>query len=149
MLDLVARQKISDAIEKAVRGGDVPVNNLITAIRGDIEIAYQRRRNSLSEIRVRLVDDYNREFAKGDNADREKLRTLAERVRAHEDRWEVFAGAHPGESLDAMKDAHTALVDFAKSGSKKVNLATLADAMETFAARAKRIGQAVQALREI
>lgn len=74
---------------------------------------------------------------------------FAERIREHENRWEIFASANPGEGLDAMAKAHSALVAYAKSGQKVNDLASLVSAMEDFAARAKIIGQAVQELKEI
>jgi hypothetical protein len=48
-----------------------------------------------------------------------------------------------------MRDAHTALVAYARSAGRVTDLASLVQAMEAFAARAKRLGQAVVALQEI
>jgi hypothetical protein len=149
ILDLIVQQKIKAAIEKAINEGELPVNKLISTIRSDISLAYERKREALSGMRVTLVDEYNRELAKRENANAELLRVLAERVRAHEDRWEAFASANPGEGLDAMQKAHTALVKFAKSSHKVADFASLVDAMEAFAARAQAIGQAIQSLRAI
>lgn len=149
VLNFVLQQKIRDALDKAVDEGETPINHLIGVIRNDITIAYERKRNSLSDMRVILVDEYNTEMLKGASADTEKLRILAERIREHENRWEVFASANPEEGLDAMAKAHSALVTYAKSGQEATDLASLVSAMEDFAARAKIIGQAVQELREI
>ena len=144
VLNLIVQQKIKDALDKAIQAGDAPINRLLNVIRSDITVAYERKRNALSEMRVILVDEYNREVQKGDGADPEKLRVFAERIRTHENHWEVFVSANPGEALDAMAAAHTALVNYAK---KTIDLASLVDAMETFAARAQRIGKAIQELR--
>jgi hypothetical protein len=100
-------------------------------------------------MRVALVDEYNIEMKKGDGANPERLRILAERIRAHEDLWEVLATANPGEGLDAMAKAHSALIVYAKSAHKINDLASLVSAMETFAARAGAIGKSVQALRNL
>jgi hypothetical protein len=136
ILDLVLQEKIKDALEKAIKNGKDPVNNLLTVIHSDINLAYERKRSMLSDLRVALVDQYN----KG------KSQMLAERIIAHEDRWEAFASADPGEGLDAMAKAHVALVKYAESSHKATDLASLVDAMEAFAARAVSIGRAVQAL---
>jgi hypothetical protein len=149
ILNFIVERKIQKALDEAIRNGHQPINNLIGVIRSDIAIAYQRKRNSLSAVRTALVDEYNNEMAKRAGADPEKLRALAEKIRDHEDRWEVFATANPGEGLDAMAKAHTALVEYAQSAHKINDLASLASAMEAFAARAVSIGQSVQALRQI
>jgi hypothetical protein len=146
VFDLIIQQRIQAALDRAIQVGDSPVNRLLNAIHSDIIIAYQRKRNSLSDMRVILVDEYNRELSKSPR-DSEKLRLWAERISANEDRWESFGNANPGEALDAMASAHTALVNYAKSPKGPTDLASLVDAIETFAARAQRVGQAIQNLR--
>jgi outer membrane murein-binding lipoprotein Lpp len=147
ILSLITQNKIREALDKAIKDGEVPINKLLSVIRNDISIAYERKRNSLSDTRVSLVREYENERAKGPTSEPEKLRLYADRIRAHEDRWEAFASADPGEGLDAMAKAHTALVNFAKSSQKVNDLASLVEAMEAFAARAMNIGRAIQALR--
>jgi hypothetical protein len=149
ILSFIIERKIERALDKAIKEGEVPINNLIAVIRDDIQIAYQLKRNSFSESRKTLVREYNRELGKGASADVEQLRILADRIRANEDRWEILATANPGEGLDAMAKAHSALIDYAKSAHKVSDLASLVSAMESFAARASAIGKAVQSLREI
>lgn len=148
VLDLVIQHKIQEALDSAIEGGEAPINDLVKLLRRDINLAYQRKRTALSAIRLALVDDYNRETQKGPKADPDKLRTYAERIRAQEDRWETFNNSNPGEGLDAMAKAHSALVEFAESDKKKSSFQDLVAAMEDFAARAKRVGEAVQALRD-
>jgi hypothetical protein len=147
ILTLVIQQKIKEALDKCIKDGETPINSLLSVIRSDVSIAYERKRQSLSDIRVGLVDEYSREISRGTKADGEKLRLYAERIRDHENQWEVFASANPGEGLDAMVKAHTALINYAKSRHNATDLASLVEAMEAFAARAVNIGQAVQALR--
>lgn len=147
IVDLIVRNKISDALSKAINDGEVPINALLEAIRGDMQIAYGRKRLFFSRTRVVLVDDYRSALTNG--ADSERLKSLAERIRTHEDKWEELGSANPAEGIDAMKKAHTALLKYAKSSHKVTDLASLVDAMEDFASRAKSIGQAIQALREL
>jgi hypothetical protein len=148
VLNLIVEQRLRDALKAAVERGEAPVNNLVAAIGDDVVIAYERKRNSLSDLRVAFVDQYNVEQQKP-TPDLVRLRALADQIRAHEDRWEVFASANPASGLDAMRDAHTALVVYARSAGRVTDLASLVDAMETFAARAKRVGQAVAALEQL
>ncbi|HTE17432.1 MAG TPA: hypothetical protein VK689_03500 [Armatimonadota bacterium] len=143
----VTERRIERALEKAVKDGEAPINRLVSVIRKDIVIAYERRRTALSGERVILVDEFNRELDRGAGADAEKLRLFASRIRNHEDRWEIFATANPQEGLDAMAAAHSALVKYARSPQRKIDLATLVDAMEAFASRANTVAQAVKTLR--
>jgi hypothetical protein len=149
ILNLVVERRIQKALDEAISKGHAPINNLIRVIGSDIQLAYQRKRTALLAVRKALVDEYNLEFEKGPGADSEKLRAYAEKIRDHEDRWEVFATANPSEGLDAMAKAHTALVEYAKSAHKINDLASLTSAMEAFAARATSVGQSIQALRQL
>lgn len=149
ILNLVAQKKMKDALNKAISTGREPVNNLITAIRNDINLAYERKKNALSGLRVDLVDAYNEEMSKGGSSDSEKLKLLAERVIAHEDRWETFASSNPGEGLNAMVSAHNALVNYAGSSQKIEDLSTLIEALEAFTARAESLGKSIKSLQEI
>jgi len=149
VLNFIVQRKIKAALESAISKGEGPINDLIAVIRSDIDLAYQRRRSAVSGIRTMLVDEYNREAEKGASANPERLKILAERISSHEDRWEAFAAANPGDGLDAMAKAHTALVNYAKSAHKINDFASLVSAMEAFAARAISIGKSIQALREV
>ena len=149
ILDLIIQQKIKEALDKAIQNGEQPINNLIVTIGDDITLAYERRRNAFSALRVALRDDYARELQKKPNHDPEKLRLLAERIRAHEDVWEAFGNSNPQAGLTAMARAHSALVTYARSSHKPADFAALVGAMEAFAARAMVIGQAVQELRNL
>jgi hypothetical protein len=148
VLNLIVEQRLRDALKTAVERGEDPVNRLVAAIGDDVVVAYERKRNSLSALRVVFVDQYNVEQQKP-TPDLGRLRALADQIRVHEDRWEVFASANPATGLDAMRAAHTALVQYARSAGRVTDLASLVQAMETFAARAKRLGQAVVALQEL
>jgi hypothetical protein len=147
ILELVAEQKIRDALKRAIEAEDDPINTLLSVISDDMRLAYQRKRNMLSAMRTDLRDEYERALAAG--ADAATLRAAAEAVRAHEDRWEAFASANPATGLNAMRDAHAALVKYARSAGKPSDILTLAAAMEAFAARAQALGQAVHALKGI
>jgi len=147
VLQAFANQAIEKALQKAVKTGAGPVNQLIQAIEQDATVAYERKRNGFSAMRVTLVDQYNREFEKGKSAEPEKLKAYADAISAGEDRWDAFLTAQPTDGLEAMKRANQALVQFAGTSKPSVSdLASFVDAMDSFAATAARVGRAVQAL---
>jgi len=75
------------------------------------------------------------------------LKAYEDDVSATEDRWEAFQIARPVEGLTAMQKANTAMVAFAKTPKPAISdFETFVDAMETFAATAKRVGEAVAQL---
>ena len=147
VLQAFAEQAIENALKKAIATGAEPVNQLIQAIEQDTTLAYERRRTGLSGARVILVDQYNREFVKGKDADPAKLKAYADAISAGEDRWEAFATAQPTDGLEAMKRANQALVKFAATPKPNItDLTSFVNAMDSFANAANRVGRAVQEL---
>lgn len=147
LLQAFAEQAIESALEKAIATGAEPVNQLIQAIEQDATVAYQRKRSGLSAARVILVDQYNREFEKGNGADPAKLKAYADAISVGEDRWEAFLTAQPTDGLEAMKRANQALVKFAATPKPNItDLTSFVDAMDSFANTASRVGRAVQEL---
>jgi hypothetical protein len=148
VLKAIAEQSIQAALKKAITAGAEPVNQLLDAIGSDATLAYERRRTTLSGARVIVIDQYNREFQKGANADPEKLKAFADAVSAQEDRWEAFITARPATGLDAMKNANFALVDFAKKPKPSIHdVTTLSDAMDAFASIASHLGDVAKELK--
>jgi hypothetical protein len=142
----IVERTIEQALAKAIVAGDGPVNGLIAAIRTDSIVAYERKRNALSDTRRAAVDAYNAECMKP-TPDPAKLKAAADLVAATEDRWEAFQTARPVDGLDAMQRANTAMVTFAKLPKPNItDFASLVDAMETFATTAARVGEAVKTL---
>jgi hypothetical protein len=147
VLQAFAEQAIETALKKAIATGAKPVNDLIQAIERDMAIAYERKRSGMSAARVILIDQYNREFEKGKNADPAKLKAYADAISAEEDRWEAFLTAQPDAGLDAMRKANEAMVKFAATPKPTVtDLASFVDAVDSFASTADRVGRAVQEL---
>lgn len=149
ILQALAEQKIESALKKAVSTGAGPVNELISAIETDAQLAYESKRNQYSAARVALIDQYNQDYKKASAASPEKLKKHADAISAGEDRWESFLTARPSEGLEAMKKANDALVKFAAIPKPSVtDLASFVDAMDAFADTAKRVGQVVQNLKQ-
>lgn len=145
ILSQVAQHNLEAALKDAIAKGAEPVNTLISAIESDATIAYERKSTAESAARVIAIDQYNREFMGGKNPD--KLKAYAEAISAEEDRWEAFGTAQPTAGLESMKAANAALVMFARTPRPNIHdVASLADAMSSFASTALRLSTAVQAL---
>jgi hypothetical protein len=150
VLQAFVNQRIEEALRQAIATGAGPVNELIQAIRIDAETAYERKRSALSQRRGERALAYNTEADKGSGANPAKLRELANAVSLSEDRWEAFMTARPAVGLDAMQRANEALVKFASTPRPSVtDFASFVDAVESFAAIAARVGEAVHTLRTL
>ncbi|HEY2384894.1 MAG TPA: hypothetical protein VGK48_27275 [Terriglobia bacterium] len=145
VLEIFVTKKIEEGIKTAAEQGVRPVNDLIEALKVDITVAYERKRQDYSERRTAAIDAYNEEFSKGDKSDPGKLRDYANAIGDTEDRIEAFLTADPGEGLDAMKKANEALEKFARQSKPTVHdLASFVDAMEAFGNAAKRAADSLQ-----
>ncbi len=148
VLKAFAEQSAQTALKKAIAAGADPVNQLLDAIEADATLAYERRRTTYSGARVIVIDQYNREFQRGARADPEKLKAFADAISSQEDRWEAFLTARPTAGLEAMKNANSALVDFAKKPKPSIHdVTTLSDAMDSFATTAAHLGDVAKELK--
>ncbi|WAK00533.1 hypothetical protein [Methylobacter sp. YRD-M1] len=145
---IAAEKKIQAALDHAILAGEEPIRNLIHAIRDDITIAYERKRNALSAQRVDYVDAYEDTVSAAGNSNYDQRKQRADELIAYLDVWESFPLTNPYEGLNAMADAYSALVAYAKSPKAPTDLSSLADQVELFAARANRIGAAIQQLEQ-
>jgi hypothetical protein len=144
VLKAIVERQIEAALKEAVLTGAGPVNELIEAVKIDSEIAFERKRQSLSARRAAAALQYNKALAAGDA---NTLRQLADVVSITEDQWEAFQTARPVEGLDAMQRANLALEKFARAPRPTVtDFASFVDAVEVFASAAERVGQGLQQL---
>lgn len=149
VLEVFVSRKIDDGIKAAIEQGTQPVNDLIDALKVDVEIAYQRRRSDFGTQRTMAINEYNKEFEKRELADAGKLRAYAEVISSVEDNIEAFLTAEPGEGLAAMKKANEALEKFAKKPKPSItDFGSFVDAMEAFSNAAKRAGDAVHNIQQ-
>jgi hypothetical protein len=150
VLEAIVAQRIEDALKSAATTGAAPVNTLIEAIKVDAEVAFQRRRQSLSKRRSDAALAYNTEQAKGSAASAPTLRRLANVIAQTEDQWAAFQTARPVEGLDAMQRANLALEKFARTPRPRLtDIAVFSQAMEVFASAAERLGEGVKHLTEL
>jgi hypothetical protein len=138
--------KIDEALRKAIVAAAKPVNDLIAAMEIDMQVSYERQRNFLSGQRRDAFQQYNADV--NAHADAAKLRADADSISLIEDQWETFRTARPTDGLEAMKQAHVALVAFAQKPKPSVtDFATFVDAMDSFSNTAQQVGQALQQLK--
>lgn len=142
-------KKMQKALDKAVLDGEKPITNLLHAIKTDLAMAYELKRNAVTNTRVIYIDGYDEEHQKGNKANLDVLRQRGDKIKSALDAWEGLPTSNPSEGLDAMVVAHRALVDYAKSSKKPADLKELADQMEIFGERAKRVGSAVRQLQHL
>ena len=141
---LAVEKKIQEALNKAIVSGEEPIKKLIRTLRNDLVTAYQLKRTAVSASRRIYVEGYDTERQKGN--DIVSLRKRGDEIKSSLDVWETLPTSNPSDGLDAMASAHSALVDYAKSPKTPENLSAFAVQMETFVARAKRVGNAVRQL---
>ncbi|WP_446011761.1 hypothetical protein [Candidatus Electrothrix sp.] len=77
------------------------------------------------------------------------MRKRGQEIKSAFDVWEELPKGNPSDGLDAMGQAHKALVVYAKSPRSQDDLKNLAEQMEIFAVRAKRVGKVVQQLQQV
>ena len=100
VLNLIVEQRLRDALKAAVDRGEEPVNRLVAASECDVILAYKRKKNDLSNLRVTLVAQYNIEQQKA-SPDLARLRSLAEQIRSHQGIGGKYSQA-PILPLDSM-----------------------------------------------
>jgi hypothetical protein len=148
VLQAIVERRLDAALRKAATTGAGPVNMLIEAIKTDVEVAYERKRNALSKRRADAALAYNTAVTKG--AATATLRRLADVVSETEDQWEAFRTARPASGLDAMQGANLALETLARTARPgPSDVARFAEAVEAFASAAERVGQAVRQLTDV
>lgn len=143
------RAKIDQQLKTAIVDGDKHVQALLAVMEDDLSDAFQNRRLALSQLRLFATDAYNDERQKGKSANPEVLSRLASRIKTVEDQWENFQSTSPIPSLRAMGKAHKALVAYAVGPKNPTTFAAVLTDVEAFLNEARRIGEAVQALRAL
>lgn len=157
VLKAFVQHKIKEGLEKAIKNGEQPINELIDAI-GDDMTAYQIVNLAVFDSeRTDFITLYNCQLAKktatkcdGDDGtpfNNSAFESYKNQIIASEDLLETLRAADPKESLMKMKKAHSKIVLLAKSNSP-ADFAEAVAAIEDFAASAKRLGDAVAKLRD-
>lgn len=159
VLKAFVQKKIKQGLEIAISKGAAPIDELIDALSKDLETINNRYVLRFESERDEYQTFYNCELNKkirradfaGCPADpspfsQGTLDGYRNQIITFEDTLETLRAANPKESLDKMKAAHKKIVALAKSNSPADFAETVA-AIEDFAAAAKRLGDAVEKLK--
>jgi hypothetical protein len=146
VLGLIAKKKQSDALKRAIKDGDAPVNELIDAIKLDLQLNYANKKANLEHDMTECFKAYNKEVEKA-QPDNKRLEDFGAAILANLDAQEVFRATEPTAALDKMKEAHTKMVAYARDDSPASLNEALA-AIQSFVGSATRLGQAVIKLKD-
>lgn len=147
VLGFLARKKRDEALKRAIRDGDKPVNELITALQQDLTIAWIVARKNLDDDMVLVFRAYNTEAVK-EVPSQDRLNELADAVIANLEAQDLFYATDPNEALNNMKTAHGKMVEYANRPTESSFTETIA-AIDTFVSSAARLGSAVVKLRTV
>lgn len=159
VLKAFIQKKIKKGLEAAILKGEQPINELIDALSADLTVINDRYISRLKSERVDIQKLYNCEankerrdptFTDCKDADapfnQQVLNGYRDQLIAYADTLETLKAANPTEPLSKMKKAHIKIVTLAKSKSP-ADFAEAVAAIEDFANAAKRLGDAVDKLR--
>lgn len=147
-------KKRDQALTKAVLDAEEPVNQIINALEIDVNSMIEPLRQSgMSQQLSGAVQEYNLKVV--DCRESEKACLTLEQRQAKLKRIEALAAAYeasiinePSDVIDGIRDAHGALVRYAKSPRKPPDLASLVAALELFNNRVRPIAEAISAARK-
>jgi hypothetical protein len=135
------------ALQKAVSDGAPAVDQILRIIEEDLTAAVDPlRRSGEKQLLAQLVHDYNLNRQTWAEARRRRQITDIEKAAQAYSAALLF---NPADVVSGLRDAHTALVAYAKSRKSPSDLAAAASAMEIYAQRVERAARAVQSLRDL
>lgn len=135
------------ALQKAVSDGAPAVDQILRTIEEDLTAAVgPLRKSGEKQLLAQLVHDYNVNRQTWTEARRRKQITDIEKAAQG---YSAALLVNPADAVNGLRDAHTALVAYAKSRKSPSDLAAVAGAMEIFAQRIERAAQAVESLRAL
>jgi hypothetical protein len=139
-----ARQ--GQALQKGIEEGSVQVNALIDLLEKDmVEVLGPQRLTGARQALASRVMYYNLNREKLSLAER---RAVLEDIRRASDEYEALVVANPVELARALRDAHDALLRFARAERKLESFEELSAAMQSFQGRVETAAAAVQRIHE-
>jgi hypothetical protein len=143
---LFVEHKQTEALQKGLEQGAPRVEALIDLLEADlVEVLGPQRLTGARQALASRVVFYN--LNKGKLSLAERREVLADIRRASDD-YEALVVAHPVELARALRDAHEALLRFARSKRELTSFEELSAAMQSFQGRVQAAAAAVQRIRE-
>jgi hypothetical protein len=135
------------ALQKAVSDGAPAVDQILRTIETDLAAAVDPlRKSGEKQLLAQLVHDYNLNRKTWTEARRRRQITDIEKAAQT---YSAAVLSNPTDVVSGLREAHTALVAYAKSRKSPSDLAAVASAMEIYAQRVERAAQAVRTLRDL
>lgn len=128
------------AVEKAILDGEKPVGQLLDLLKADLQAITYVDDSSYAAMQTGMVLLYNEARTKTDPLG---LMMLIDRFVADNNQLQVLRSMQIDSLLSDMKNAHTALVVFAKSSKTPKDLSDLASQIDVFTAQVKLVNDAV------
>ncbi|QRK10300.1 hypothetical protein JQX13_09510 [Archangium violaceum] len=142
-LFLEARQ--GQALQKALEQGSPRVNAIIELLEKDmVEVLGPQRLSGAKQSLAFRVMYYNLQRSKLTLAER---RAVLDDIRHASESYEALVVANPVELARALRDAHEALLRFARADRKPESFEELSSAMRAFQGRVETAAAAVQRIR--
>jgi hypothetical protein len=135
------------ALQKAIADGAPAVDQILRIIDEDLKAAVDPlRKSGEKQLLAQLVHDYNVNRQTWPEARRRKQITDIDKAAQG---YSAALLLNPADAVTGLRDAHTALVAYARSRKSPSDLAAAASAMEIFAQRIERAARAVASLRDL
>jgi hypothetical protein len=140
-------KKRTDAIKKAVREGQKPINAILTFLEQDLKKYVETTRNTGHRLEVaEWVNYYNRNIGKLSFAQRQQV---LQHIKRTAEELELAKQAQPADVVVSLRETHLALVKYAASSGKARDLASLQRAVQAFHDDAQQLVEAVIALQKL
>jgi hypothetical protein len=135
------------ALQKAVSDGAPAVDQILRTIETDMAAAIDPlRKSGEKQLLAQLVHDYNLNRKTWTEARRRRQISDIEKAAQA---YSAAVLSNPTDVVSGLREAHTALVAYARSRKAPSDLAAVASAMEIYAQRVERAAQAVRTLRDL
>jgi hypothetical protein len=143
---LYLENKQGEALQKGIEQGEPRVRAIIDLLEADlVDVLGPQRLTGAKQALASRVVFYNLNKGKLSLAER---REVLEDIRRASEAYESLVVAHPVELAYALRDAHEALLRFARSQRKLESFEELSAAMGSFLSRVQTAAAAVQRIRE-
>ncbi len=153
---MLLERKRDAALTEAIIEGEGPVNKILGLLETDLVDRIDLLQKSGTSVELAdYVNKYNELIKSSDYTQlswqqRHKLRKqLLGEIRKAAVRREIAVAFNPSSLVKDMKEAHEALVEYAKSDRTPKDLTELVSAMEAFEARVQQMAAAIQELRNL
>jgi hypothetical protein len=144
--EMILEGQRETALRRAVQDGAPAVNAVLNQLERDLRAVVQPLQTTGALQRASgSIAFYN---ANRRALSLEQRRTLLAQIGDEMAAYEVALATDPGEAVDGIRDAHAALVDYARSSRRPEDLNALIAAINTFNRRLEPLADAVQQLRK-